>query len=153
SAGLNGMPHGRGQWMERTSGVVRALEMARESRVSNSRHVARPYASPVLSATARRRRSPFYPLATTRIQAESDAAKEKPPAKGRGFPFLAEAGCLWEEVALHAQHAAPHAFVGRRVQTGRPVAAAAEVERDLRRIHVLANLRPHHFDADVEVLH
>src|SRR5262250_1704085 len=80
------------------------------------------------------------------------ALMKKPPAKGRGFPFSAEVGCLWEEVALHAEHAAPHSFVGRSVEASRPVAAAAEVEVDLRRIHVLPQLRPHHFHADVEVL-
>src|SRR6202011_4692650 len=46
-----------------------------------------------------------------------------------GFYPKADVG-LGQEVALHAHQAAPHALVGRRVETGCPVPGAAEVEED-----------------------
>ena len=57
---------------------------------------------------------------------------EKPPAEDRrGFLAAAKVGCLWPEVALHAQQAGDQVLVGRAVEASRAVAAATEVERDL----------------------
>src|ERR1043166_7140137 len=78
---------------------------------------------------------------------------ENPRRRPPGFRFSAEVGWLWPEVALHAQQTAPHALVGRDIESRRTVAGAAEVEIDAARIHVLVELRGHHFDADIQVLH
>src|SRR5262249_52932991 len=78
---------------------------------------------------------------------------EAPGGDAGGLRTPAEVTHLWPEVALHADEAAHDVLVLRSVETGRPGAAAAEIEQHPGRVHVLIDPRPHDFGTDLEVLH